>query len=114
VGESYDARRARQAASAADPFEYFTTDFDAGLRSEREQIARQDQEDWDAMHANRLAIDESLRQANEALSTPHSTVHVSDDYDTGGVSNAWGHHHQEPHGHHHQQQRRERRQDHPI
>jgi altronate dehydratase len=61
-----------QGDDSTGPFQYFQTDYNAGLRASRELKARQEQEESDAMHASLRAFNQANSQATEALNTPAS------------------------------------------
>jgi hypothetical protein len=61
-------------APSPPPFQYFQTDYDAGLRAEREISARQEQEDQERMEYYNSWATASSFQAEESLNSPASTA----------------------------------------
>jgi hypothetical protein len=66
---------------AGPPFQWQTTDYDAGLRADREIRAQQEQADWDYMHADLNRFNQASSQAHEAFNAPASTAtyYIGDD-----------------------------------
>jgi hypothetical protein len=74
------------------PFEYFRTDYDAGLRADREIRAQQEQAEYNHMFASMNSVHASTSQAQGAFNTPASTAHHyigdNDSPSAGGASSS--------------------------
>jgi hypothetical protein len=85
VGGSYLAEK-RERGEEEEPFRYFTIDFDAHRRAERELKAQIERQQVEELHYQARARERAHQQAQEALDSPSSVVHVPSNYMGGSSS----------------------------